>query len=97
MSSKFDCSVVDQVLEEIGREQKDTIAILHAIQDHYRYLPREVFPYLAEQIGISEATIYGVATFYENFSLEPKGKYVIGKSANFSISPFANSPLKVMK
>ena len=77
MSSKFDCSVVDQVLEEIGREQKDTIAILHAIQDHYRYLPREVFPYLAEQIGISEATIYGVATFYENFSLEPKGKYVI--------------------
>ena len=32
---------------------------------------------IAEKLGISEATIYGVATFYENFSLEPKGKYVI--------------------
>ena len=37
----------------------------------------EVFPYLADKLGISEAKIYGVATFYENFSLEQKGKYVI--------------------
>ena len=36
-----------------------------------------MFPYLSERMGLSEAHIYGVATFYENFSLEPKGKYVI--------------------
>ena len=33
--------------------------------------------YIAKKLKLSEAKIYGVATFYENFSLEPKGKYVI--------------------
>ena len=50
---------------------------LQEIQEHYHYLPREVFPYLAKKLAMSEARIYSVATFYENFSLEPKGKYVI--------------------
>ena len=77
MNTTFDYSVVDEILARIGCKQKNTIALLQAIQEYYRYLPREVFPYLAKKIGISEATIYGVATFYENFSLEPKGKFVI--------------------
>ncbi len=77
MNTTFDYSVVDEILARIGCKQRNTIALLQAIQEHYRYLPREIFPYLSEKMGISEATIYGVATFYENFSLEPKGKYVI--------------------
>ncbi|MBO5269483.1 MAG: NAD(P)H-dependent oxidoreductase subunit E [Clostridia bacterium] len=77
MNTTFDYSVVDEILGRIGSQQRNTIALLQAIQEHYRYLPGEIFPYLAKKIGISEATIYGVATFYENFSLEPKGKYVI--------------------
>lgn len=47
------------------------------IQEIYHYLPKEIFPYLAKKLGTGEARIYSVATFYENFSLEPKGKYVI--------------------
>ena len=43
----------------------------------YRYLPKEALVYLAAKINVSLAKIYSVATFYENFSLEPKGKYVI--------------------
>ena len=35
------------------------------------------FPYLSKELGMTTANIYSVATFYENFSLEPKGKYVI--------------------
>lgn len=77
MNSAFDYAVIDRILNEIGSEQKNTIAILQAIQEYYRYLPHEIFPYLSEKMGVSEATIYGVATFYENFSLEPKGRYVI--------------------
>ncbi len=77
MTENFDYSVVNKILLDIGSEQRHTIAILQAIQEHYHYLPQEVFPYLAKRIGVSEATIYGTATFYENFSLEPKGKYVI--------------------
>ena len=53
------------------------IAIMQDIQKIYHYLPQEVFTYIAGELGLSEAKVYGVATFYENFSLEPKGKYVI--------------------
>ena len=77
MNTTFDYSVVDEILARIGCKQRNTIALLQAIQEHYRYLPQEVFPYLAEKMGMSEAGIYSIATFYENFSLEPKGKYVI--------------------
>lgn len=74
---KFDLSVVDHIVEEHGCKQSAIIAILQEIQEHYRYLPKEVFPYLAGMLGISEARIYSTATFYENFSLQPKGKYII--------------------
>ena len=67
----------DAFLEALGYEEKSLIAVLQEIQEKYSYLPREVFPYLAKKMNLSEATIYGVATFYENFSLEAKGKYVI--------------------
>ena len=40
-------------------------------------MPEEIFPRVAKILGVGEARLYGVATFYENFSLEPKGKYVI--------------------
>lgn len=77
MNEAFDFKVVDEIMNEIGCKQSAIIAILQDIQEHYRYLPREIFPYLSKKIGISEARIYSTATFYENFSLEPKGKYVI--------------------
>ena len=77
MTEKFDFSIVDSILEESGYKQQMIISMLQDIQEHYHYLPREVFPYLADKLGMSEARIYSIATFYENFSLEPKGKYVI--------------------
>ena len=73
----FDYTVLDRAIEEFGNKESSLIAILQSAQEHYRYLPKEVFPYLAEKLDISEAKIFGVATFYENFSLEQKGKYVI--------------------
>ena len=42
-----------------------------------RYIPREAFDYLAEKLDVSLAKLFSIATFYENFSLTPKGKYVI--------------------
>lgn len=77
MPEKIDFQLVDEILQKNGNRAQYVIAILQAIQEKYHYLPREVFPYLSEKLGMSEARIYSVATFYENFSLEPKGKYVI--------------------
>ena len=77
MNEIFDFTKVEDILEELGCTQSSIIAILQRIQEEYRYLPREVFPYISKRLGVSQAKIYSVATFYENFSLEPKGKYVI--------------------
>lgn len=77
MTETFDFKVVDDILSELGMKESSIIAILQSIQEHYRYIPEEVFPYLSEKLKVSQAKIYSVATFYENFSLKPKGKYVI--------------------
>lgn len=77
MNETFDFKVVDGIIDELECKPSSIIAMLQSIQEHYRYLPKEVFPYLSEKVGISQAKIYSIATFYENFSLEPKGKYVI--------------------
>ncbi len=77
MSKKFDYSEVDEILGQFEDDQRYLIAILQAVQEHYHYLPKEVFLPIARKLKIGEARIYSVATFYENFSLEPKGKYVI--------------------
>lgn len=77
MGQIVDFEKVEELLKKNGCEQSSMISILQDIQEIYRYLPEEIFPYLAERLKISTAKIYGVATFYENFSLEPKGKYII--------------------
>ena len=77
MTEKFDYALIDKILEEHESSGTAIIAILQDIQEHYRYLPREIFPYLSRKLRVPQARIYSVATFYENFSLNPKGKFVI--------------------
>lgn len=77
MQTKVDFRELDEILDRYGHEASSIIAILQDTQAKYRYLPREVFDYLSARLGISTARIYSVATFYENFSLAPKGRYVI--------------------
>ena len=75
--SNFDYTVLDNAILKFGNEEKSLIAILQEAQEHYRYLPKEIFPYLSKKLNISEAKIFGVVTFYENFSLDQKDKYII--------------------
>ena len=77
MAVKHDFSAVNEILKQHEYKQVDIISILQEIQEVYHYLPREVFPILAKELKMGEARIYSIATFYENFSLEPKGRYVI--------------------
>ena len=60
---------VDAILEAHGLSQSAIISILQDVQKHYRYLPQDVLVYVAKRLGISEAKVYSVATFYDNFSL----------------------------
>ncbi|MDR2391827.1 MAG: NAD(P)H-dependent oxidoreductase subunit E [Planctomycetota bacterium] len=77
METSIDLKVMDGIIDRYETKSSAVIAILQAIQEKWRYIPREAFPKLASRLGLSEAQIYSVATFYDNFSLEPKGKYVI--------------------
>lgn len=67
----------DQIIAAHGAVKASLIPIIQDIQAEYRYLPPELLAYVAEKLGINEAKAFGVATFYENFSFDPKGKYVI--------------------
>ncbi len=70
-------AVVNKILEANNNDQARLIPILQAIQDEYNYLSRDVIRYVAAAIGVPPSQVYGVATFYAHFSLEPKGKYII--------------------
>ena len=66
------------ICEKYADENTPLMMILSDIQNEYGYIPLEVQQLVSEKTGISVAEIYGVVTFYSFFSLEPKGKYIIG-------------------
>lgn len=68
---------VKQILEENGRDKARLIPILQAVQEVYKYLPEDVLNFIASELEISPARVYGVATFFAHFTLNPKGKHII--------------------
>ena len=78
LRDSIDFGKIDEILKECNFEKSKLIAILQKVQAVYRYLPTDALEYIGNKIeGLSPATVYGVATFYAQFSLEPKGKYEI--------------------
>jgi len=67
----------DEIISRYPGGQRSLIPVMQDIQAEYSYIPAELLTYVAKQLGIPEAHAYSVATFYENFSFEAKGKYVI--------------------
>ena len=69
-----------KLLDCIAKHKGDPGAlmpVLHEAQDIYGYLPAEVQTLISEKLEIPLAEVYGVATFYSRFSLNPKGKHRI--------------------
>jgi NADH-quinone oxidoreductase subunit E len=65
------------ILDLHARRPARLIPILQAIQHEYQYLPEEVLTYVATSLGVPPARVFGVATFYTHFALEPKGKHIV--------------------
>lgn len=72
---KFDR--IQEIIQEYGATESALIPILQKVQAEYRYLPEEILTFVATALNLPPATVYGVATFYAQFSLEPKGKHII--------------------
>lgn len=66
-----------EVIEEHKSDRSNLMAVMQKAQDIYGYLPREVQVMIAEGMDVPLEKVYGVATFYAQFSLSPKGKYNI--------------------
>lgn len=68
---------LNEIITKQRTANRSLIAILQAVQEEYRYLPEEVLTYIATALDLSPATVFGVATFFAQFSLEPKGRYLV--------------------
>ena len=74
----IDYMELDKIIEEeFYNDKENLIMILQAIQRKFNYLPHPTLTYLSEKIQVPLIEIYGMATFYGNFSLEPRGKNII--------------------
>lgn len=65
-------------MKENKRKKGALMAVLHRAQNLFGYLPIEIQKMISEELRIPLSEIYGVATFYSQFSLIPKGQYKIG-------------------
>ena len=76
--SEAGVKTIEAICNRYAEEKTPLMMILSDIQNEYGYIPLEVQQIVSQKTGIPVAEIYGVVTFYSFFSLEPKGKYIIG-------------------
>jgi len=77
MAEDLDLTKVEQIIGEVGEEEGGLIPVLQKAQDVFGYLPREVLQSIADRLGVSLTKVYGVATFYSQFHLTPRGRHII--------------------
>ncbi|MHC4625637.1 MAG: NADH-quinone oxidoreductase subunit NuoE [Planctomycetota bacterium] len=76
--ASLDTAPALEICESMGRITSDSlIPILQQIQDAYGYLPAEILLEVSKQTGLNANQMYGVATFYEQFHLKPRGRHTI--------------------
>ena len=75
---RLDLSLVDEILCQFPKPaSSDVIPLLQAVQARYGYLPAEVLEVIANRTRISLTQMYGVATFYAQFSFTPRGRHMV--------------------
>ena len=75
---RTDLSAVDEILRQFPKPgSSDVIPLLQAVQARYGYLPSKALELIARRTRISLAQMYGVATFYAQFSFTPRGRHMV--------------------
>jgi NADH-quinone oxidoreductase subunit E len=73
----FDLSALDKLIDSLKNKKGNLIPLLQGTQDLFGYIPRDAFERIAQKTGHQLSDMYGVATFYTQFRLNPVGKYII--------------------
>ena len=72
----MEMSSIDTIIERYEKAPSALLAIMQDVQDQERYLPREAMDRIAELLEVPVARVYQMATFFESFHLEPRGKHI---------------------
>jgi NADH-quinone oxidoreductase subunit E len=72
-----DCEKVVAIVSRYGNNRDSLISILQDIQSEYHYLPEDALRAVAGQLDLPLIQVYGVATFFKAFSLEPRGQHIV--------------------
>lgn len=70
-------SEINDIINQVAMNDGTLIAALEEIQARYHYLPAEALILASERLGVPLSQAYSVATFYNAFSLKPKGKHCL--------------------
>ena len=74
-NGKLDLSFMDPIFEQYREQPAKLIPILQKTQATYGWLPSEAMELIAERLNTALSKVYGVATFYSQFYLEPRGEH----------------------
>lgn len=70
-------TTLDNLIKKHKESGGNIISLLQDTQEAFGYVPREAVQYFADELGIAPSRFYGVATFYAQFRLKPRGKHVV--------------------
>ncbi|MGD2245099.1 MAG: NADH-quinone oxidoreductase subunit NuoE [Candidatus Aminicenantes bacterium] len=73
----MDNEKTEKIFVNSRTRQRDLIQILHDVQAEYGYIPPETISLISRRLNISESEIFGVLTFYNAFSLKPRGEHLV--------------------
>lgn len=76
MATAFDAAV-NQALDQLGDLPGALLPVLHEVQHHLGYVPKDAVPAIAEGLNLSRAEVHGVISFYHHFRSEPAGAHVV--------------------
>jgi len=68
---------IKNIVEKYHGEKSALISILQDVQKEYSFLPKDALSFLSEEMEVSLSRVYEVSTFYNSFSLVPRGRHVI--------------------
>jgi NADH-quinone oxidoreductase subunit E len=74
---EIDLAAANEILDHYETIQGALMPVLQAVQEAYGYIPEPCVDLVAERLNVYPSQIYGVLTFYAQFHLEPRGKYIV--------------------
>ncbi len=77
LEEEFDPERCEGILQEFLGKKGMTVPVLQKVQDEYGYLPRPALEYVSQRLRIPASKVFGVATFYAQFHLQPRGENII--------------------